>query len=128
MDRRNFLIGLGAVAAPAIVPIHHLMAMPRRRLYVPKPGEQFVEVMHEGRIVHRGPCSINHPVLNGFDFDPPSGITEISQHGFAYADGYLSGVSIGVASTPDNFWRRIEFDEPVQVRKGDMVTIKVDRA
>lgn len=41
MDRRSFLAGL--IAAPAIIPVRHLMALPRRPFFVPKPGQAYLE-------------------------------------------------------------------------------------
>ena len=125
MDRRNILLGLGTlVTAPAIVPIHNLMKVPRRRLYIPKTGEMFVEVMHEGATIYRGPCTIKYPKLNAFDFD--SDCQPFLQRGYTFADGYLNGISL--AEAEQHHWHRFDFDQPVLARKGDAVTIKVDRA
>jgi hypothetical protein len=39
LTRRGMLAGLFGVAAPTIISVRDLMALPRHPLYVPEPGE-----------------------------------------------------------------------------------------
>lgn len=55
-NRRSLLTGVAAVviSAPAIIPVRaHLMGMPRRRWFVPRPGQLVLELSlgDDGRVV-----------------------------------------------------------------------------
>jgi hypothetical protein len=54
-NRRGFLTGLISfvVAAPVIVRASSLMAMPRRPLWIPEPGQLYAELYRDGLVVER---------------------------------------------------------------------------
>lgn len=56
-NRRSFLgLGLAAVAAPFIVPRASLMAMPRRRLWVPREFDTWMQLVDDLGLGYRVPC------------------------------------------------------------------------
>ena len=125
-SRRGLIAGLGAtliVGAPAIVAVTNLMKLPRRPWFVPRPGQSYVEISHQGRTLVRAPFALPQPQLNWFGFDGHTDRWGDSwQVGHVYQDGYLHAASVAVADTTLNNWVRIEFD-PVLVHKGEEVRL-----